>query len=56
MALLDAVAWTDKCAGEEIEQFIGTRAAHNQRGIANQAWRICNEKTSDNTRGPLRSL
>src|SRR5215469_8984545 len=27
------VAWTDKCAGQEIEQFIGTRAAYNQRGI-----------------------
>ena len=27
------VTWTEKCVGEEIEQFIGTRAAHYQRGI-----------------------
>jgi hypothetical protein len=27
------VAWTEKCMGEEIEQFIGTRAANNQRRV-----------------------
>ena len=27
------VAGSDKCVGEEVEQFIGTRAAHDQRGI-----------------------
>jgi hypothetical protein len=27
------VAGTEKCMGEELEQFIGTRSAHNQRGI-----------------------
>jgi len=27
------VARADKCAGEEIEQFIGTSTAHDQRGI-----------------------
>src|SRR5215469_15574164 len=27
------VTWTENCMGEEIEQFIGTRAAYYQRGI-----------------------
>jgi hypothetical protein len=27
------VARTEKCVGEELEQFIGPRAAHNQRGV-----------------------